>query len=184
MPATTPTIMIAYESLLRFYPHAYRQRFGEEMIAVFREAEADARDKGMVVKAKFYLREIGGLFRGALAEHVHHILGPHVSLPLSSRRFTMHSEFRFPKSTTALMVIILAGVVIAIEKARAIHASLPETNPQLPPIRPEHFMFFPAIAQMFIFFYAAGLLGWAILFALRRSGVHRLSDLPDIPAQK
>jgi hypothetical protein len=29
----------------------------------------------------------------------------------------------------------------------------------------------------FALFYAAGLIGWAILFALRRSGVHRLAGM-------
>jgi hypothetical protein len=27
-----------------------------------------------------------------------------------------------------------------------------------------------------VFFYAAGMIGWAILFAMRRSGVHRLEE--------
>jgi hypothetical protein len=30
-------------------------------------------------------------------------------------------------------------------------------------------------------FYAAGLIGWAILFALRRSGVHRLDETSGEP---
>jgi len=33
-----------------------------------------------------------------------------------------------------------------------------------------------------LFFYVAGAIGWAILFALHRSGVHRLGDI-DSPAQ-
>jgi hypothetical protein len=179
-PASVSAVMLAtYESLLRFYPSAYRQQFGEEMFAVFCEVDAEARDRGLFVRVKFCLREIGGLFRGALAEHTRQIFGRRMSFPLSPRRFTMRSEFRFPKSTTVLMVLILGGVVLTIEKAKAIRASLPDTNPQLPPIRPEHFTFFPTIALMLAFFYAAGLLGWAILFALRRSGVHRLTELPD-----
>jgi len=180
-PAVTVTL---YEGFLRLYPRAYRQQFGDEMVAVFREADADVHKKGSLCKARFYFREIGGLWRGAFAEHAHHILGSHLRLPLSPRRFTMRSEFRFPKSTTALMVIILGGVVLAIEKAKAIRASLPDTNPQLPPIRPEHFTFFPTIALIFAFFYAAGLLGWVILFALRRSGVHRLSEISDRAAPR
>jgi hypothetical protein len=28
-----------------------------------------------------------------------------------------------------------------------------------------------------MFFYAAGLVGWVILFTLRRSGVHRLAEM-------
>jgi hypothetical protein len=178
MPAVTLTL---YQSFLRLYPGVYRRQFGEEMMAVFREVDADARDHGIVAMTKVYFREGFGLFRGALAEHARRIFGRNVSFPHSSRRPTMRSEFRFPKSTTVLMVIILAGVVLAIERAKAIRASLPDTNPQLPPIRPEHFTFFPTIALMFVFFYAAGLVGWVILFALRRSGGHRLSDLPNVP---
>ena len=37
----------------------------------------------------------------------------------------MRSEFRFPRSTTALMSVILAGVILAIEKGRAVQASVP-----------------------------------------------------------
>ena len=89
----------------------------------------------------------------------------------------MRSEFRFPKVTAVLMTIILAGVVVAIEKARAIQASVPDIGPRVGPIQPAHFTFLPTIALIFAFFYAAGMIGWAILFSLRRSGVHRLADM-------
>ena len=89
----------------------------------------------------------------------------------------MQREFRFPKSTAVLMAIILAGVVLAIEKGKAIQASLPQVNPQIGPIQPAQHSFLPTVALVFAFFYAAGLIGWAILFALRRSGVHRLADM-------
>jgi len=89
----------------------------------------------------------------------------------------MRNGFRFPKSTPVLMTIILAGLVLAIEKGKAIQASLPAVNPQIGPIQPEHHTFLPLIALAFAFFYVAGALGWAILFALRRSGVHRLADM-------
>ena len=56
-------------------------------------------------------------------------------------------------------------------------ASLPHTNPQLPPIQPEHFTFFPAMAIIFFSAYMAAAIGWIVLFALKRSGVHRLSDM-------
>jgi hypothetical protein len=76
------------------------------------------------------------------------------------------------------MTVILAGVVLAIEKAKAIMVSVPDVNPHVGPIQPEHFTFLPTVALIFAFFYLAGLTGWAILFALRRSGMHRLSDMP------
>lgn len=88
----------------------------------------------------------------------------------------MHSEFRFPKATAVLMTIILAGVVLAIQKGEAIHASVPDTNLPVGPIHPVHSTLLPGVVIGLASFYAAGLIGWAILFALRRSGVHRLDE--------
>jgi hypothetical protein len=96
----------------------------------------------------------------------------------------MRPEFRFPKTTPILMAIILAGVILTIEKATAIQDSLPYANPQLPPIQPEHFTFFPAMAVIFLSAYAAAVIGWIVLFVLRRSGVHRLSEMPDATPRK
>ncbi len=45
----------------------------------------------------------------------------------------MRSEFRFPKSTPVLMMIILAGIVLALEKARVIQASFSNGNPPVVP---------------------------------------------------
>ncbi len=184
MPAKPAMTSALYEGLLRLYPRAYRQQFEDEMIAVFREADGDVHQMGSLGKARFYFRELGGLCRGALAEHARRIFGGHVPFPLSSRRFTMRSSFRFPKATAFLMTVILAGIVLAIEKAEAICASLPEVNPRLPPIQPAHFTFFPTVALMFLVVYIAGVAGWAILFALHRSGVHRLSEIAETLSQK
>jgi len=89
----------------------------------------------------------------------------------------MRNGFRFPKTTAVLMIIILAGVMLAIRRGEAIAYSLPHVNPQIPPIQPVHSVLLSGISLMFMFFYAAGLIGWAILFALRRSGVHRLAEM-------
>jgi hypothetical protein len=130
------------------------------------------------------LREFAGLLCGALQEHSRVITGSNL-FPSSSRRFTMRSEFHFPKTTPVLMTVILAGVILTIEKATAIQNSLPSAYPQqLPPIQPENFTFFPAMAVIFLSAYAAAVIGWAVLFALRRSGVHRLSEMPAAPPQK
>src|SRR5437899_11183675 len=87
----------------------------------------------------------------------------------------MRSEFRFPKATAPLMAIILAVIVVAIEKAKAISASVPHTNPLVGPIPPVHFTVVWTLLLVLIFAGTAGALGWAILFALRRSGMHRFS---------
>ncbi|HLV89030.1 MAG TPA: hypothetical protein VKV39_18745 [Candidatus Sulfotelmatobacter sp.] len=89
----------------------------------------------------------------------------------------MQASFRFPKSTPALMMIILAGVIVAIEKARAIQASLPDVNPPIGAIHPIQHTFLPGVVKLVLFFYAIGVVGWAIVYALRRSGIHRLADM-------
>ena len=89
----------------------------------------------------------------------------------------MHSEFRFPKSTAALMIVIFAAVVMAIEKAIAIASSQwPRTNTPLGPIHSAGFTFLPVMAVIFATAAFVGTAGWLVLFALRRSGVHRLSQ--------
>ena len=172
-----------YRCLLCLYPLAYRREYSEEMTAVFREAQAELEKQSALTRGLFWLREIAGLVRGAIGEHVRSVAGSHSWVLLPARRFTMHAEFRFPKATAFLMTVILAAVVLAIEKAQAISASLPHTNPPVGPIQPEHFTFLPSVALMIAATYAAGLIGWAILFALKRSGVHRLSGIQDTAGQ-
>lgn len=167
-----------YRCLLHLYPAAYRHEFGDEMAGVFGEVHAELSVKGLSPRVVLLLREFAGLFCGALVEHSR----AHLFFP--SRRFAMRSQFRFPKATPILMAVILAGVILTIEKATAIQESLPYTHPQLPPIQPEHFTFFPAMAVIFLSAYAAAVIGWAVLFALRRDGVHRLSEMPATPPRK
>jgi len=169
-----------YRGLLRFYPAAHRKQFGAEMAVVFRDLEADAATCGRFAQAIFRLHEITGLLTGAVREHVRAFGGDRDWLPLPIRSFTMHSEFRFPKSTPVLMTMILAGIIVAIEKGKAIQASLPDLNPPIGPIQPPHHAFLPSIVLALVIFYAAGLIGWGILYALRRSGVHRLDETPAI----
>jgi hypothetical protein len=172
-----------YRCLLRLYPAAYRDEYGEEMSGVFSEVHSETSSQGSLPRAAFLLRELAGLLHGALQERLQGFTGSHSLFP--SRRFTMRSEFRFPKATPILMTIILAGVILTIEKATAIEESLPLAYPQqLPPIHPVHFTFFPAMALIFLSAYAAAMIGWAVLFALRRSGVHRLSEMSTAPEQK
>ncbi len=172
-----------YRCLLRLYPAAYRLEYGDEMADVFREVHTEMLSKEFMPRAAFLLREFTGLLQGALQERSQGITGSHSLFP--SRRFTMRSEFRFPKATPILMAIILAGVILTIEKATAIQESLPLAYPQqLPPIHSEHFTFFPTMAVIFLSAYAAAAIGWGVLFALRRSGVHRLSEMPTTHTQK
>lgn len=170
-------MLTVYHKLLLLYPSEHRAHFAEEMIEVFSELRAELEKKGFLARATFFVREIAGLASGALREHLRNVFGGHAALSLYTRRFTMRDGFRFPKTTAVLMAIILAGVLVAIRKGEAIEASLPHVSQPIAPIHSAPSYLLPGVVVGFLFFYAAGLIGWVILFALRRSGVHRLDEM-------
>src|SRR5579859_7833369 len=157
-----------YDWLLRLYPEGHRRRFGEEMAFVFEQAKSERANEGSGRLTSFYLREIKGMLGGAWQERIQEF---------SNRRSAMRTQFRFPKTTPILMTIILAGVVLAIRKGQAIQASLPDVNPPIGPIHPAQHGLLSDIGIWQLSFYVVGLIGWAILFALRRSGSHRLDAM-------
>jgi len=163
-----------YRQLLRLYPAIHREQFADEMMAVFADVEADGLSKGKLARGVFWTREIAGIVGGILHEHWRALGGDSVGLCFPTRRLTMRTEFRFPKTTAALMTIILAGVVLAIKKGETISSS--PVNPPIGPLPPTHSVLLGGIFLTLAFFYAAGMIGWAILFAMRRSGVHRLAE--------
>jgi hypothetical protein len=163
--------------LLYLYPPSHRLEYGEEMVAVLCERQAESWNSGVVARWAFWAREIAGLLHGALREHVRAMTGLHPWVVFPLRRFSMRSEFRFPKATGWLMLVILAAIVMAIEKAKAIQASLPDTHPYVGPIQPAQFALISTFALLFVAGCVIGAVGWAVLFALRRSGVQRLSQL-------
>ena len=80
---------------------------------------------------------------------------------------------RFPRSTIILMTVILIGVGLAIESARNIQLKY-ASGMNITPVWdtfPGFFTF--AFGLMFV----AALSVWAILFALRRTGMHRLANV-------
>jgi hypothetical protein len=170
-------MLTVYRQLLRLYPAAHRQQFGEEMLAVFVDVRADMARKTFFAQTIFVMREILGLVGGACGEHLRGLVGPDSRFPLPTRSFMMRNGFRFPKTTAVLMTLILGGVVLAIKRGEEIAMSLPHVNPSIVPIQPAHSTMLTGLAFFSIFFYSAGLVGWAILFALRRSGVHRLAQM-------
>jgi len=163
-----------YRNLLRLYPATHREQFGEEMVAVFGDARAERARRSLWARWVFLAREVVGILCGALQEHWRALGGGSAGLWFPTRRFTMRNEFRFPKTTAVLMTIILAGVVMAIKKGETISSS--HVNPPIGPLPPIHSVLLGGILWTLAFFYAAGLIGWAILFAMRRSGVHRLAE--------
>lgn len=181
-----------YRALLCLYPPTYRSEYGEEMMDVLSDVEAKTSTRGALTRALCGTHEAGGLLYGALREQLRSItssqgnkmLSPIFSPMFLSRRFTMRSEFRFPKATVGLMMVILAAVTFAIEKAKAISASVPHANPPIGHIQPAQITIVPTLLVVLIGAVTAGVLGWSVLFALRRSGVHHLAEMNTSAGQR
>jgi hypothetical protein len=148
------------------------------MMAVLRAAEDAVRNDSWVTRNWFRVRETNGLVQGALREYCWSFAGRDPAGLLLSRRLNMRSEFRFPRSTAALMAVILAVVLLTIEKAKGIQLAYSAPGSEVTimwSVLPS------AVAQMFLLVSTAALIGWLVMFALGRSGVHRLSNLETRP---
>jgi hypothetical protein len=170
-------MLAIYRALLYLYPSTYRDEYGEEMMAVLCEVQAEVEHEKLLVRIICCARELTGLLRGAIQEHGRGIVSLHDGSTFSSRRLPMRSEFRFPKSTVTLMAIILVGVVMAINKGKAIQASIPFANPRVGPIQQAQFTVVPSLMLTLVGACIAGAIGWLIIFALHRSGVQRFSEV-------
>ena len=172
-------MLTVYRQLLRLYPAEHRAAFGEEMLAVLAEERAENAKGKLIARIRVLLRESTGLVAGAFRERFRNVFAIEDELSFAGGRFVMQNGFRFPKSTIVFMALILAGVLIAIKKGEDIATSVPHNiGPSAPVhIQPVHSILLGGLPLFFAFFYAAGLIGWAILFALRRSGVHRLAGI-------
>lgn len=180
-------MLALHRSLMHLYPGAYRCQFGEEMMDVLTEVHAATRERSGLARFLSGVHEAGGLLFGALREHFRSIAG-YDSGVFSSMylrgRFAMKSEFRFPKATVTLMVIILAAVILTIEKAKAISASVPHANPAVGHIQPAQITMVPTLLVTMITAIGVAVIGWGILFALRRSGVQQLSEINPSAGQR
>lgn len=96
----------------------------------------------------------------------------------------MRPEFRFPKATVGLMMVILAAVLFTIEKAKAISASVPHANPPVGQIQPAQMAIVPSLLVAMISALVVGVIGWAILYALHRSGIQQLSEMSPSAGQR
>jgi hypothetical protein len=150
--------MLTIRRLLWLYPKAHRWEFQEEMAEVLSRLEDDSSKTGLLTRLRFYVRESAGLMAGALLENWHQAV---------MRRFTMGNNFRFPKTTWILMILILAGVISAIRKGEAISVSLPSDNPAIGPIHPANTVMAGWVMSFFIM-YAVGLVVGGVFFLVRR----------------
>jgi len=159
-----------YRGLLYLYPAAHRREFAQEMAFVFGQAERDAAARKFGPRLLFRIHEVAGLLCGAFLEHLRHAFdGSDCNL---FRRIDMHPQFRFPRSTVFLMIFVLLGVVLAIDKAdimarNGVGLSL-----------------WGALWSMFLFLaFVCATVGviWGVLYATGRSGMHRLANVQTWP---
>jgi hypothetical protein len=158
-----------YRWLLYLYPSLYRREYADEMISVFRDAKADVSDGSFEERISFRARETWGLLAGAVEEHIR-IIGGSYQL-ISLKRFNMRPQFRFPRSTVFLMSIIFAGVILAMEKADTIQVKYEAGSGSIWPSLPWF------LGLTLLFTCATAMVVWGILFALGRTGAHRLANL-------
>jgi hypothetical protein len=79
-------------------------------------------------------------------------------------------SFRFPRSTIFLMVMILTGVIVAIEKGRNLSMGLGAANGNVP----SSWSVLPGVfATVFVVMSISGAIGYVFLVLLRRAGAHR-----------
>jgi hypothetical protein len=159
-------MITVYCWLLCLYPGAYRYEFGEEMTSVFRDAQGELPGPARV---SFYGREFCGLLSGALRVHFDRLFGEHLFGPgIPFRRFDMQPQFRFPRSTVFLMMVIFGGVVLTIRMASSVAGdSLRAIWPSL----------ISVLLLMLLGMSTAAAVVWGILHSVRRSGVHRLENV-------
>jgi hypothetical protein len=166
-----------YQGLLYLYPAAYRQEFGEEMQCVFMQAQAECCTAPWLRRATFCARELVSLLSGAAQARLLSLFGNDKWLRL--RRFNMRPQYRFPHSTVFLMCVILAGVVLAIEKAKTIVQMKEGVPPATAAVWHPMFWLYPLAVILAI----VGAV-WGIMFAMRRTGMHRLDRAQTWPEQK
>ena len=166
-------MLIFYKCLLYLYPPLYRREFADEMICVFRDVQAEVRASSLRERISFRVRETEGLLAGALHEHLRIITGS--DQPISFTRSDMRPEFRFPRSTVFLMSLIFAGVMVAMEKANTIQLKYAAGTGSIWPSLPWF------LAGTLLFTSAAAIAVWGILFALGRTGIHRLANIGTAP---
>ena len=162
-------MLTLYRWLLYLYPSLYRREFADQMVSVFRDAQADVSAGSFGERISFRARETWGLLAGAVQEHIRVISGSYQLI--SFTRFNMRPEFRFPRSTVFLMSIIFAGVILAMEKANTIQVKYGAGSGSIWPSLPWF------LGLTLLFTWATVMVVWGILFALGRTGVHRLANI-------
>lgn len=184
-----------YRSLLKLYPEEHRLAFAEEMLGVFRDAQAEAGERTLAERLAFYLREMTGLMLGAARERMRELYCCDWKIGgIMDRR----SECRFPRFAIVMMTIVFLIVVELIAKGEGLshylfrmytvsgqhvagtpeHWDLGNSLGQWP----SHYGLLSGIAVVFLLAWAAGVAAWTIAYLLRRTGAQRLEEFPVWPS--
>lgn len=186
-----------YRFLLKLYPPSDRLAFGDEMLDVFLQAEADAAGCGAVSRAWFYFREWSDLLAGAARERLYALGETRGWKFLSERGPVMHRERRYPYTSIVFMSLALAIIVLTIAKAQGIAyyvVQMYTINGQLVIQTrqhlemgnaithwPSHWGLLASIGMFFAVTWLAAVVAWVVTHALRRSGVQRLDEVQTWP---
>ena len=94
-------------------------------------------------------------------------------------------SFRFPQFTIFLMLACFVTLLAAIGLAAEMSRTVQMTYSGAPNLQTMWWAKLPGLfAMVFVMLWTVGAIGYAILFVLQRSGLHRLSTLePRPPAQ-
>lgn len=174
-----------YRCLLKLYPHPHRFKFADEMVAVFAEAETEARCTNIRGRTAFYFREFTGLLSGALREQF-------CAVDLCARRdltiggiMIRQTRCRFPRSAIFMMTFVLVIVLGMIAKIQGVsHFYGKIISGELPhePLRwPSYYGLISGIAMVFLLAWAVGVALWAIAYAMRRTAAQQLGDFEAWP---
>ena len=168
-----------YHFLVHLYPATYRGQYGEEMLAVLSEVLTENQKKGVRAQIVSAICEITGLLCGPPSRST----SASLRVPFAWKNpFQGESQCAlisgFPKATVTLMALVLLAVFLAIEKGKDIQASIAYANPQVGPIHAtQQLALLPTLLLVLAFACLMGAFGWAMLFALRRTGSQRLSNV-------
>lgn len=90
----------------------------------------------------------------------------------------MKPEFRFPRSSVFLMLVVFAGVLLTIAKAASVEITYDSKSGTVWP------SLLSVLAFMIATMLPAAAIGWGILHSLRRSGTRRLAAMQTWPGSK
>ena len=189
-----------YEFLIGLYPAADRAAFGDEMLDVLRQAEAEAARHGVLARAWFFVHESMGLLGGAARERLH-ALGEERGWKFLAERGPMFQrERRYPYTSIVFMTLVLAITVLIIAKSQGIARNLyqiytidghvvMETKSGVHfgtslSEWPSYWGFVSGFATYFGLAWVLGVASWGIAHARRRSGVHRLDGAQTWPQMR